>query len=118
MSTLKKSIITHLSAIPLVEGMENNSIIVMTPAGTYTGKPVSSKNDNSETVLSFVEILSEFADKYRQDNQIAENESLDGNDGYLMLKDVQLQTSGSTINMPFAILFFDQIVGITIGNAE
>ena len=115
MSTLKKYVISRLHNVPLVEGAEDNSVIVMTPAGTYIGKPVSDK-DESKTDSFWAELFFELAKDYRQDNQIAENVPLDGNDGFLVLKDVQLQANGSIIKMPFVVLFFDQIVGITIGN--
>ncbi len=116
MHSLKKDIIIKLSMIPLLQGMENNNIIVMTSAGTYTGKIISNEDDTPEIALPFVNMLSELADQYRQDNHIDENTLLDGNDGYLILKDVQLRTNGPIINMPFVVLFFDQIVGISIGN--
>ena len=116
MHSLKKDIILKLSMIPLLQGMENNNIIVMTSAGTYSGKVISNEDDASELAFPFANVISKLADQYRQDNHIDKNTLLDGNDGFLVLKDVQLRTNGAIINMPFVVLFFDQIVGISIGN--
>ena len=118
MHSLKKDIIINLSRVPFLQGMDNNNVIIMTSAGTYSGKLISNEDDDSEIALPFANALSELADRYRQDNHIDKNTLLDGNDGYLILKDVQLRTNGPIINMPFVVLFFDQIVGISIGNVE
>ena len=41
-----------------------------------------------------------------------------GNDGYIILKDVKIRsTSSNTItHMPFMVVFYDQIIGVSIGN--
>lgn len=118
MNSLKKALITKMYALPLIDGFENNSIIVMTAAGTYTGKPISKTDDSSELSFQFAKIVSQVVDSYREENHLEKDKPLDGNDGSLILKDVQLDANGKVISMPFVILFYDQITGITVGKAK
>ena len=57
MHSLKKDIIIKLSMIPLLQGMEDNNIIVMTSAGTYrwkTADKISPSRKYGAVALTFL----------------------------------------------------------------
>ena len=39
---------------------------------------------------------------------------LDGDDGFFTLKNVTIQSANTTANVPFMVVFFDQVIGVTI----
>lgn len=52
---------------------------------------------------------------YREDRNIPEGTMLDGNDGYIALKNVTINNGKNPFNIPFLCVFYDQIIGVSIG---
>lgn len=119
MATLKKSMIIALSSFPDIEGFEKNHLILTTAAGTIHGKLISDNqlNDKDDVCGLLAHACEKIANNYIEENSSQES-ALSGNDGYLFLTDVRIRSvSSSTITtLPFMIVFFDQIIGITIGS--
>jgi hypothetical protein len=120
-SSLKKSLIIAMSCIPKVEGLEENNLILTTSAGIISGKVPSEQEIDDENSLCGVlyEICDNTKEEYLKNISSTDSEPvIVGNDGYIILKDVKIRsTSSDTItHMNFMVVFFDQIIGVTIGN--
>lgn len=120
-SSLKKSLIIAMSCIPKVEGLEENNLILTTSAGIISGKVPSEQEIDDENSLCGVlyEICDNTKEEYLKNISSTDSEPvIVGNDGYIILKDVKIRsTSSDTItNMHFMVVFYDQIIGVTIGN--
>lgn len=120
-SSLKKSLIIVMSCIPEVEGLEENNLILTTSAGIISGKVPSEQEIDDENSLCGVlyKICDNTKEEYLKNISSTDSEPvIVGNDGYIILKDVKIRsTSSDTItNMHFMVVFYDQIIGVTIGN--
>ena len=120
-SSLKKSLIIAMSCIPKVEGLEENNLILTTSAGIISGKVPSEQEIDDENSLCGVlyEICDNTKEEYLKNISSTDSEPvIAGNDGYIILKDVKIRpTSSDTItHMNFMVVFYDQIIGVTIGN--
>lgn len=110
-ATLKKRIIARIGNLSDPENPENDTCSVLTPAGLIFGY-----TDANTPERRIVEKLAmDEAKAYRDEHGISDDELLDGNDGFLVLYDAQIITSFKKIKLPFAIVFYDQVVGITYG---
>lgn len=120
-ASLKKSLIVAMSSIPSFEGLENNELILTTAAGNICGKLISDDQLDSETDLSGViaNICGEISKKYL-DNLSSTEFGVDGNDGYLFLTDVSIKSCSSNFitHLPFMVVFYDQIIGVSIGRND
>lgn len=120
-SSLKKSLIIAMSCVPKVEGLEENNLILTTSAGIISGKVPSEQEIDDENSLCGVlyEICDNTKEEYLKNISSTDSEPvIVGNDGYIILKDVKIRsTSSDTItHMNFMVVFYDQIIGVTIGN--
>lgn len=120
-SSLKKSLIIAMSCIPKVEGLEENNLILTTSAGIISGKVPSEQEIDDENSLYGVlyKICDNTKEEYLKNISSTDSEPvIVGNDGYIILKDVKIRsTSSNTItHMNFMVVFYDQIIGVTIGN--
>lgn len=114
-STLKKDLI--LSYAYLTESksfdLDKNSILLLTPFGIISGKLLDRDvkyTDNALIVLN--EINKQTSDKY-----LEEHEFISDNDGYIPLKDVTITCPNKSVfNMTSLNVFYDQVIGITMGN--
>lgn len=117
-ASLKKSIILAMSSLPEVEGLENNDIILTTPAGNICGKLFS--DEDIDNAGNFYSVLSKLcrnvADEHIKNSPSEEN-AIVGNDGYLILKNVKIRsTSSATVtSLPYMVVFYDRIIGISVG---
>lgn len=115
MDSLKKNTILSFSRIPSIKGMENNDVILITAAGAISGtliKETYADND-IEGILNTAATNSAIG--YRKERGIADNVPLDGNDGFITLKDVTIRNGNTVLRQPFLCVFFDQIIGVSIG---
>ncbi|MDU7338076.1 MAG: hypothetical protein E7L17_08180 [Clostridium sp.] len=127
--SLKKNIVSHMYSSLFSEFLESNSLILLTPMGVIKGKPVDvkealdkvskntdfSKLSSSEISCGAIAQLTEnAADEYQKEFSISF--PLKGNDGYIILKNVTFDNSNKSYNLPALVVFFDQIIGITIAN--
>lgn len=120
-SSLKKSLIIAMSCISKVKGLEENNLILTTSAGIISGKVPSEQEIDDENSLCGVlyEICDNTKEEYLKNISSTDSEPvIVGNDGYIILKDVKIRsTSSDTItHMNFMVVFYDQIIGVTIGN--
>ena len=112
MRTLKKTIIMGLATATELEALRDNKLILVTPFGVVSGYACDKENVNQDEVgASLLTALTEkMVDDFGKEN-------IDGNDGYLILSDVTIRAAGNmTYNIPNLIVFYDQIIGATIGN--
>lgn len=115
--SLKKTIIKYFANIPNIEDLKNNNLILFTTSGIISGKLLLESTENSNNKV-FSDIVEDVINTYRSDNSLDELKPLNDNDGFLMMENVVIFESNRSINMPFMIVFFDQITGISIGNLQ
>ena len=112
MRTLKKQIILGLATATDLEVLKNNKLFLVTPIGIISGRPCD-ENNTAENVDG-ASFLSSLTEKLVED---FDSENIEGNDGFLTLTDVTVQMAGNfTYSLPHLVVFYDQIIGVTLGN--
>lgn len=112
MNSLKKNIIKGLAFATDTEPLKGNKLILITPLGLVSGVLCDSDGTNPDPAgAQFLTILTEkIAEGY-------EAKDVQGNDGYLMLSNVTIKSGGNvSYNCNNLIVFYDQIIGVTLGN--
>lgn len=113
MDTLKKSLIESFYTMPLLDDLKDSKVVFVTHAGIITGTPVS-KDEPSKTIRDLAAISLDCVENYRKDHSLDESQSLDGNDGFMILKDAEFRSNNNTFRFNYLNIFFDQIIGVTI----
>lgn len=119
-SSLKKSLIIAMSCVPEVEGLERNDLLLTTPIGIISGKLPSDQEMNDEKSMCdiFCRICDNTKEEYLKNISSTDSDPvIAGNDGYIFLKDVKIKSTSSTTitSIPFMIVFFGQIIGVSVG---
>ena len=118
MESLKKHIIRSYALSRSSEDRENNRITFITPYGHITGFLVlrdEIKPDDASYRLS--RHAYEYVASYRVNNELPLEESFEGDDGFMILRDVELKSqNGSITNYAELIVFYNQIIAFTIDN--
>lgn len=119
---LKKNIIFRFADLLDNEEFSNYKIILSTSTGTITGRFLkdsdsqsSSHNNETTAALAFSQLCGQEYDLYKEELNLSDSDKLPGDDGYLLLKDVEILTSVKTITLPAMVVFFSDIVGVSIG---
>lgn len=113
MQSLKKELITSWGVSTTIDALKDKRLVLLTPAGLIIGTFVSSaENTDSETMKFLYDFSSNVARDYKEENNITT--LLDGNDGFMSLKDVQINSGNFNLHLPFINIFYDQIIGVTI----
>lgn len=110
MKSLKKSVISNLWAMTISEGIDQNEVILLTASGIISGK-VLSISDQEDALAQLVKPI---ADGYFVETATS-SEDLSATDGFILLKDVTLVQNSIKTTFPNLVVFFDQIIGITLG---
>lgn len=94
------------------------NLIFITATGVISGKQITEKDlENPETNISAVfSFCQDTAINYRKILQLSNDDTLPGDEGYIVLKDVSVQASDASIKMPFAVIFWKDIIGFSLGN--
>lgn len=115
--SLKKHMIISMCDLLDTEAFRNNQVNLITPLGIISGKPFKysdkDKPQSAEDILSKVE--EEIANEYKKTYSI--EPPLPGNDGFVVLENVTIRRNGSNISTKMSLLtiFFDQIIGVSLG---
>lgn len=112
--SMKKEMIISFMTLPKVDGLTNNKLILSTSCGIMQGEPLNDADFENNLLANLV---TEFAKNYFEKYSINPDESTPNNDGYIALKNVTFQGNPG-YNMPFLVVFYDQILGVSIGNLE
>lgn len=119
-SAKKTMILNHYHMLSLEnEPIKDNQLILVTPLGLIFGKPINFENEDDidKNKVVFAAILDELNSQFLEDLK-KDNRELDPNDGYILLQDVTIRNGNTTSNIPLLTVFYDQIIGITIGNID
>ena len=106
MDSLKKTIIRTLAMAPQIDMLTNNQVILTTAAGVIAGKIVE-ENSEKQGDMIYSKVLDAITEKYEAD--------IEGNDGYMLLSDVTVINGNARTNLKNLIVFYDQIIGVTLG---
>jgi len=100
--------------------LHNGKLIIITAAGLITGVPAERQIDADYKDLEKRQFFTKFFDDsirmYRKKHDMPDEESTSGNDGAIALQDVVIHSGIKQTSMPFLVVFYDQIIGVTIGN--
>lgn len=119
-SSLKKDIIYGLANSTEIDQLKENYVVLLTASGIIKGKisKLGYPEDASPKNLLNT-LVHSISEEYREHYSIPEDTLLPGNDGGIALEDVTiLLNSGSNYVLPHLVVFFDQIIGVTIGNID
>lgn len=117
--TLKKTMISSLFLSLKEPAFKDNKLQIVTSFGIIEGLPFNPDDPNLEYEKKvFFDFVSGIAKVYLEDLPAESN--IDGNDGYLLLKDVVLRnfSSKNVTNLQTLVVFFDQILAVTIGTMK
>ena len=107
---LKKHLLQFFALATTTDELKGNYVQLITAAGRISGK-MAPEDDKS-----LLAVFSEASLKNYYEEYDLEDEPTSGLDGYIVLNDVTIcSCSGSTTSMPQMIVFYDQIIGITLG---
>ncbi|MEH2937935.1 hypothetical protein [Lawsonibacter sp. JLR.KK007] len=118
--SLKKHLIESFAKAANINGIDQNQVILTTAIGLISGKLASVSPITADELLEEKGNISQdkTAKLYEMFltsvNETYEDE-VEGNDGYILLTDVSIRTQNNTINLGTHVVFFDQIIGISIG---
>ncbi|MBC8589369.1 hypothetical protein [Paratissierella segnis] len=116
--TLKKEIIMNFALSTNLEELKDSSIVLLTAAGTIIGKVANIKTDENGELTEVIPALINTVVKNFKEKSSIEG-SLPGNDGYILLQNAKvLHNNGSTTNIAHLTVFFDHIIGVTIGSID
>lgn len=115
--SLKKNITLRLSALLDVPDLRNNKLILSTSSGIICGRipseeELSEENSNDNAISRLCE--QEYMN-LKEELQLSDNEPLPDDDGYIYLVDVQVLSGARSVNLPFMIVFYSNINGVSIG---
>lgn len=124
-ASLKKSVILGMANATTVDMFKENSVILLTAAGMISGKLIEksdleSFDQTDKSALSTFTVAT-IAQKSKEefDKQSDSELNVTGNDGYIILKDVHVtNVSGQKMFFSALTVFFDQIIGVTLGSVQ
>lgn len=120
MSAKKTMILNHYHMLNLEnEAFKDNELILATPLGLICGKPINfaKEEDTNKNDFAFAALLKELSSDFLDDLK-KDNRELDPNDGYILLYDVTIRNGTDTSKIPLLTVFYDQIIGVTLGNYD
>ena len=116
--SLKKELTINMADLLTAEAMEKNKIAIITSIGLITGRYPTEKEledkDNSNSALT--KFCTNIGNEYKKTLSLSETDKLPGDEGYLYLVDVVIKAPNQSYRLPFMIVFFDQIIGISMGS--
>lgn len=117
MPSLKRTLVNSV-AYGTLKHYKGNEVILLTPAGILSGEfvecPESAAGLKSESAEFQTMMLLELSTQYKDEHQI---QKVDGNDGFLPLKNVIFHCSNDRIyKFPYLTVFYDQIIAVAQGN--
>jgi hypothetical protein len=114
--SLKKLLIKLCANASSIEMYKNNGVILTTAAGIIYGNIANVTEENAEEFDVGAVILSSFIDQaveiYKQSGEGTYSES----DGCILLTDAIIKDGNFTYNAGSLIVFYDQIIAVSIGN--
>lgn len=113
-ASLKKLICKAMAVSTTIEGLDKNDVIFLTPIGMVMGKPVS-KDEVKKNVI--FRVANDIEVDYRDTNNL-KGTALPNNDGYICLENVTVRNLNSTYGLNSLILFYDQIIGVSLGSFD
>ena len=121
----KKSVIQGMANATTVDMFKENSVILLTAAGMISGKLIEKSDlesfDQTDKSALSTFTVSTITQKSKEefDKQSDSELNVTGNDGYIILKDVHVtNVSGQTMFFSALTVFFDQIIGVTLGSVQ
>lgn len=118
--SLKKDIINSYWNITGNKRLNNQRLLLVTAAGVISGVPAELPIDAEYDDLADGQVLCKYfhdtVKKYRTYHGVPDSESAPGNDGAITLQDVVITNALGTIDIPFLVVFYDQIIGVSLGN--
>lgn len=123
--SLKKYLIRSIETSLTLDEFKSNKILLITSLGVIEGTPAFYDEENEfpnpdspefGKVVCY-KLFEEIAKNYKKEYSTDENKALDGNDGFLILENVKMKVDNTIYEYPSLCVFFDQIIGVTIGSS-
>lgn len=104
---------------------KNNKLMIHTANGIYIGtlkEQVDYDNldiqGNDDFFTVYRKMYLRNLESYENSDEFSETEKVSENPISIILEDVEVITSGKTINLPFVEIFIDQIIGFALGSTS
>ena len=108
-NSLKKSMIMGFSLLPTIDALKGNKLVLLTPAGVVTGILEEEDAEDMKTASGLIKsTVSTVEDNYFKESTV------ENNDGFMLLRQVTLMIGNNTFNFESFVVFFDQIIGVSI----
>lgn len=102
---------------------DDDKLIIHTANGLYIGdfkefsKPSNLKiEDNDDILTCYNKLYLSAMESYEKKDDFKDDIEVSENPISITLENVELVTSSKNVNMPFVILFIDQIIGFSVGH--
>lgn len=112
MNTTKNKILRAFQGFPLMDDFRNYKLVVYTSSGVFIGTPVLPVLKESAESTQATAIMSSLVTTALED--CVKNDSTYE---YLILSDVTFTNGSFHQSLPVVTIFFDQIAGISFGDA-
>lgn len=117
--SLRKNIVRRFFDTLSNDGVQDHDLILFTSSGTISGRVPTDKDcDGNPLINAILSACTQEADSYRSEIELPKDNALSGEEGYLCLVDAKLISSTRPISLPFVIVFFDQITGVSFGKID
>jgi len=108
--SIKKMIVQELAKSVASDELKQNELVIITPYGVITGKNAT---DDLKDPISGI-----FTDvSLKVLNEINKCE-ISPSDGFILLESAHIKGNGRPIHIGNVFVFYDQIIGISIGNFD
>lgn len=109
MQSIKKYLIANASSLASLGYQEGATLNLITASGIISGLPLTNEDD------FFFGYVREVVKNYKDDNNLPTDYIPEGNDGFILLKDATVRSGDLTFTTGSIAVFFDQIIGVTVG---
>lgn len=115
MKSLKKTLIQNCFNAVNLEELKGNKVILITAAGMIIGTLSEDSDILADQIMLGINKSAIAAFK-----EETGNEEVGGNDGYVCLTDATVKStiSNYSFQVPVIDVFYDQIIGITVGDIK
>lgn len=117
MTSIKKDLLIAFTMLESTSRDENPAhLILVTSAGVISGLPVTEHEEKGTITSNLLDFIGTVIKEHKESNNIEDYKLAEGLDGFFSLKDVTIRSGNSTYTLPFLTVFYDQIVGVSVGN--
>lgn len=108
--SLKKTIVNEFATAIFSDPHKRHELVLFTACGTISGYPEPMPDGFTTDKLNI--FSNSYTQEYRKKYEITD--VVPDNDGYVLLSKAKIKSESGVVEYPSIIVFFDQIIGMTL----